>query len=568
MVLRIAKLAMSWVVLILAQWALVPNVLADTRTDTDYIALVVEAEDHSSKGERWVLTEPTTPAQENDPDANHSDQAVGQAYLELLPDTRVTHADEFGPPTAMWNQPGAGPKASYPMNFPEAGRYYVHLRAFSTGTEDNGIHIGLNNEWPDSGARMQFCTAGKGWSWSGRQRDSGGMGSCGAKKTIWITVEEAGEHVFMISGREDGFEVDRIMLIKDLSDNTRICSPSGADDIVCKNGKLENVDDVVNMEVTIESEVGLARIDEVVTVSVYVRNRDGYDTAKDVVLNLDLNLGTVWDTVTVDEGCEVDGTAITCDLGQVAPSGPEDEKLFEFTLQPLQSGVLEIPAQVTTSSVDGSQANDTASLSLDISDEGTLSKLTAQWVSANVSWVNGVETLLQVDVNNIGVAAATDVVISLTVANGLSITTRPQACSGTATLQCDVQEIAVDGSVRFELGITPSQTGMHSASVLATASNLDGADSSNSIIVSVVEPAVPDTETDNEADNESGSGTDTGSQESPSTSATGTSSSGAFSVWLFMLLVMTLYARWQMAFYRKERVLAVTRVSKPTGRSQ
>lgn len=540
MVLRIAKLAMLWVVFILVQLALVPNALADTRTDTDYIALVVEAEDHSSKEERWVLTEPTTPAQENDPDANHSDQAVGQAYLELLPDTRVTHEDEFGPPTAIWNQPGTGPKASYPLTFPEAGRYYVHLRAFSTGTEDNGIHVGLNNEWPNSGARMQFCTAGQGWSWSGRQRDSGGFGPCGALKTIWVTVEEAGEHVFMISGREDGFEVDRIMLIKDLSDNTRICSPSGADDIVCKNGSLENVDDVVDMQVDIESDVSLARIDEVVAVSVYVRNRDGYDIAKDVVLNLDLNLGTIWDTVLVDEKCEVNGTAITCDLGQVAPSGPEGEKLFEFTLQPLQSGVLEIPAQVTTSSVDGSQGNDAATLSLNISDDGNLSKLSAQWLGADVSWVKGVETLLQVDVISIGVAAAREVAINFTVANGLSITTNPQNCSGIATLQCDVQEIAVDGSVRFELGITPNTIGMHSASVLVTAANLDGLDISDSIIVNVVEPTEPD--------NESGSG----SQQSPTTPATNTSSSGSLSVWLLMMLMATLYVRWNRAFYRQD----------------
>jgi len=63
---------------------------AQTVIEPEYIYIGVEAEDAVYKNERWVLTEPGTPTLENDPDGNHSDQASGSQYLELLPDIRVT----------------------------------------------------------------------------------------------------------------------------------------------------------------------------------------------------------------------------------------------------------------------------------------------------------------------------------------------------------------------------------------------------------------------------------------------------------------------------------------------
>jgi len=96
--------------------------VAQTMQTSEYIYIGVEAEDHTQKDERWVTTTPTTPTEENDPDGNHSDQASGSTYLELLPDMRVTHEDTFGPPAAYWGQGGQGPEAHYQVNFPEPGR--------------------------------------------------------------------------------------------------------------------------------------------------------------------------------------------------------------------------------------------------------------------------------------------------------------------------------------------------------------------------------------------------------------------------------------------------------------
>jgi len=229
---------------------------AQTVIESEYIYIGVEAEDAEYKNERWVLTEPGTPTLENDPDGNHSDQASGSQYLELLPDIRVTHDDPMGPPTAYWGQAGTGPDADYVVNFPEAGRYYVHARAYSTGTEDNGIHFGINGTWPVSGRKMQFCSAGKrAWWWSSAQRDAGGNGACGTEKTIWLDIEEPGEHTVSISAREDGFEIDRFALIKDLSNNTRICSPVNVYGVNCRNGSIGSADEIVDMQVRLRTEL-------------------------------------------------------------------------------------------------------------------------------------------------------------------------------------------------------------------------------------------------------------------------------------------------------------------------
>ncbi|NND89587.1 MAG: hypothetical protein HKN42_01890 [Granulosicoccus sp.] len=556
MVLHHIKMAGSSVLLV-AMTALVPAcLLADTRTGSDYIAVVVEAEDHSIKDERWILTEPGTPDQENDPDPNHSDLAVGQAYLELLPDMRVTHADEFGEPTSLWDQPGTGPRAEYPLYFPEAGRYYVHVRAFSTGTEDNGLHVGLNGDFPASGARLQFCTAGQGWAWSSRQRNAGGVGPCGARKTIWVSVPDAGVHTFMISAREDGFEIDRIMLIKDLSDNTRICEPVGADDIQCSDGVLENVDGVADMAVTLErlaSESSELAIDESVVFSAVVRNADGYDSAGDVQLTVAAGLGNRWDLVTVDPDCTVQGEDIVCDLGTVAPSGPEGEKLFDVTLLPRHSGSLDITASVVTSSIDGTPGNDSSTLALTVIDEDTLSRLTAVIVDSASAWVSDNESVLRFTVTNDGPATAEQVSVEVSLPSGVLVTAAPAACEVTIAVICRYLQLSAGESVTVDLGVTPGSTGLISVNLLAAAVNQDAStvdQAFDSVIVSVsaadIEPV------DNEP---------VGPPEESGEVDTGTADSGSISLWLFALLGMSL-----VVHLARRRQLRAASVQSPSTR--
>ncbi|WP_016956525.1 hypothetical protein [Catenovulum agarivorans] len=150
-----------------------------------------------------------------DSDLPHYDDASGGAYIELLPDTRANHHEtlvrgenfaEFGGEVAV---------LSYPVLFETPGTYYIWARAFSTGSEDNGVHFGLNNQWPESSARLQLCDGKDLWTWSSARRVPDNH--CGTPNTVSIEVPSAGVHNLMLSMREDGFELDKIILTQDKS---------------------------------------------------------------------------------------------------------------------------------------------------------------------------------------------------------------------------------------------------------------------------------------------------------------------------------------------------------------
>lgn len=92
------------------------------------------------------------------------------------------------------------------------GRYYVWVRAYSTGTEDNGIHVGINGEWPESGQRLQWCEGKNDWTWESKQRTQ--EQHCGVPELIYLDIPEAGLHDIQFSMREDGFEFDKFVLTK------------------------------------------------------------------------------------------------------------------------------------------------------------------------------------------------------------------------------------------------------------------------------------------------------------------------------------------------------------------
>jgi hypothetical protein len=179
--------------------------------------VVVEAEDYDAADRddvrKWYLTTVGhTPDVQPDPDPNHAEGAVGGAYLELLPDTRVTHADPLIHGVNFTNIPGQCAVLYYPVIFTEPGRYYVWVRACSTGTEDNGLHVGINGQWPESGARIQFTGKHGQWQWDSRQRTD--KVHTGVLGQIWLDVDRPGLHTIMFSMREDGFEFDRFLLTK------------------------------------------------------------------------------------------------------------------------------------------------------------------------------------------------------------------------------------------------------------------------------------------------------------------------------------------------------------------
>ncbi|MCM2680679.1 hypothetical protein [Echinimonas agarilytica] len=169
------------------------------------------ASQHLDQKRRWLTFNKNSAAHDyNDADRMHYQNASNGAYIELLPDTRVNHHDVLVHGENFSAHPGTVAVLSYPVHFSTPGRYYVWARAFSTGSEDNGLHIGLNNIWPESGQRLQLCDGKDQWTWSSAQRVEGNH--CGVPNSIALDVPAAGVHNVMVSMREDGFELDKLVL--------------------------------------------------------------------------------------------------------------------------------------------------------------------------------------------------------------------------------------------------------------------------------------------------------------------------------------------------------------------
>ncbi len=179
--------------------------------------VVVEAE-HFFKQEKsdvraWYLTAgDKQTGLKPDHDPNHSATASGAAYLEILPDTRKNHGEKLITGENFINQPGKMAIISYKVHINTPGRYYVWCRVYPTGTEDNGLHVGIDGTWPESGQRLQFGGK-KQWMWDSRQRTE--KVHTGVRGLLFLEVEKAGEHTISFSMREDGFEFDQWLMTTD-----------------------------------------------------------------------------------------------------------------------------------------------------------------------------------------------------------------------------------------------------------------------------------------------------------------------------------------------------------------
>jgi hypothetical protein len=144
---------------------------------------------------------------------NHTKQASGNSYIEALPDTRITHKDRLINGENFFPIGGVGGIVSYKVKITTPGKYYIWGQAFSSGSEDNGLHVGIDNEWPESGERMQWCDGKNKWTWSSAQRVPDNH--CGVPNTIYLNIDKPGEYIISFSMREDGFKLDRWIMARD-----------------------------------------------------------------------------------------------------------------------------------------------------------------------------------------------------------------------------------------------------------------------------------------------------------------------------------------------------------------
>ena len=183
----------------------------------ELVAVEAEYFYKQSKSEirEWFrTTKDELPAVGRDDDPQHCHGASNNAYLEVLPDERVTHSDQIIPGDNFSDEPGKIAILHYRVKFNNPGRYFVWVRAFSTGGEDNGLHVGLNNVWPENGQRMQWCDGRGHWTWGSKQRTK--EEHCGVPHQIYLDIEKAGVHDIQFSMREDGFEFDKFILTTDI----------------------------------------------------------------------------------------------------------------------------------------------------------------------------------------------------------------------------------------------------------------------------------------------------------------------------------------------------------------
>ncbi|MEZ5277931.1 MAG: DUF5060 domain-containing protein [Opitutaceae bacterium] len=161
----------------------------------------------------WHLVSPKSSAlPEPDADPAHLAGASGGAYLEALPDTRKDHSETLITGENFSNDPGKMAILSYRVHFNTPGKYYVWVRSFSTGSEDNGIHVGLDGTWPESGRRWQTVAKNQ-WNWDCRQRTT--EVHVGVPLQLFLEIPSTGEHTIQFSMREDGFEFDKWIMTLD-----------------------------------------------------------------------------------------------------------------------------------------------------------------------------------------------------------------------------------------------------------------------------------------------------------------------------------------------------------------
>lgn len=161
---------------------------------------------------KWYVIDEVTVLLYKGVDSLQCATASENAFIAVLPDTRKTHDDKLIRDKNFSNEPGKMAIVSYPIQFTNPGKYYVWVKACSTGSEDNGIHVGLNGEWPESGQRMQWCEGKNQWTWASKQRTD--TVHCGEEKLIFLDIPTPGIHTVSFSMREDGFRFDEFILCK------------------------------------------------------------------------------------------------------------------------------------------------------------------------------------------------------------------------------------------------------------------------------------------------------------------------------------------------------------------
>lgn len=467
----------------------------------DYVALRIEAENFSSKSDRWVLTDEYFQPVQPDPDPPHNDNASGNANLELLPDTRVTHDDNLNSGGAngnFWSNGNGAPRVDYNVDIPEVGRYLLYVKTYSTGTEDNGIHAGLNGERPESGQRIQSCSKNN-WVWTSAQRTD--ENHCGVAKTIWLDFYQTGPATISFYAREDGFEIDQFVLLNETHDGSLDCFPTPQNKIRCKdiatgdtvsNTELpvtQTIDGnqpgttppapeptLVDLEIDIDAVGATHFVNDSVEYQVTVSN-NSQETANNANASIDLPANL---TFNASSDCSASGAEITCAFGNILP-GTSNSLVFSATAS--AAGSFRADAQVSADEQDSDSSNntDSASINAQISIPDYEASVSLSQ-SSNASAIGGTNQYTATVTNN-GQLQISGAALRVNAGSGFTV----QQCAP----DCAVPSVDAGDSVTVNFTTVATTAGTHDVAVeLVVADDANNSNNFTSLSATVVSAGV------------------------------------------------------------------------------
>ena len=122
-------------------------------------------------------------------------KATGDVAMKATPNDGVNVGDSTD-----------GPELKYVFEFPSSGTYYVWVRTRGASNSDDSCHVGLNGTPATYGG---YGLGDKSGSWAWKNTVGGSR--------VTVDVPSAGTHTVNLWMREDGTEVDKIVLSTDSS---------------------------------------------------------------------------------------------------------------------------------------------------------------------------------------------------------------------------------------------------------------------------------------------------------------------------------------------------------------
>lgn len=125
---------------------------------------------------------------------------------------------------------------SYQVNFNRSGTHYIWVRMYSDSGEDNSLHVGLDGVLQSGSDKITLVDHGTGsWEWTQDTMDG---------EIATLEVDQPGLHTLNVWMREDGAQIDKILVVDSSSYSPTGTGPaeSARDDTDSSGGSTGGTD--------------------------------------------------------------------------------------------------------------------------------------------------------------------------------------------------------------------------------------------------------------------------------------------------------------------------------------